>query len=62
MPNQYSITLSDESAGILKRLNEQGWKTSHAIDAAIMMTAYDGWDMLELPTMVKVIRNRVGLN
>jgi len=59
MPNQYSITLSDESAGILKRLNENGWKTSHAIDAAILMTAYDGWELLTSDAMRKTIRNKV---
>jgi hypothetical protein len=61
MPNQYSITLSDESAGILKRLNENGWKTSHAIDAAILMTAYDGWEMAISDAMRKAIRQQVGL-
>ena len=35
MANQYSITLSDESARILKQLKESGYKTSQAIDEAV---------------------------
>ncbi len=35
MANQYSITLSDESATILKSLKESGYKTSQVIDEAI---------------------------
>jgi|TARA_Y100000289_G_C3929461_1_gene155510 hypothetical protein len=35
MANQYSITVSDESATILKRLKESGYKTSQVIDEAI---------------------------
>lgn len=35
MANQYSITLSDESARILRNLKETGIKTSQAIDEAI---------------------------
>jgi len=35
MGNQYSITLSDESARIIEILQESGYKTSHAIDEAI---------------------------
>jgi hypothetical protein len=35
MANQYSITLSDESARILKGLKESGYKTSQVIDEAI---------------------------
>jgi len=35
MANQYSITVSDESAMILKGLKESGYKASQAIDEAI---------------------------
>ena len=35
MANQYSITVSDESDRILKRLKEHRIKTSQAIDEAI---------------------------
>ena len=35
MANQYSITLSDESARILKSMKENGYKTSQVIDEAI---------------------------
>jgi len=35
MANQYSITLSDESATILRQLKECGYKTSQVIDEAI---------------------------
>ncbi len=35
MANQYSITVSDESATILKGLKESGYKTSQVIDEAI---------------------------
>ena len=35
MANQYSITVSDESAMILKQLKESGYKTSQVIDEAI---------------------------
>ena len=35
MANQYSITVSDESAMILKTMKDNGYKTSQAIDEAI---------------------------
>ncbi len=35
MANQYSITVSDESAMILKSMKESGYKASQAIDEAI---------------------------
>ena len=35
MANQYSITVSDESNTILKRLKASGYKTSQVIDEAI---------------------------
>lgn len=35
IPNQYSITVSDESAKILKSLKDSGYKVSQAIDEAI---------------------------
>lgn len=35
MANQYSITVSDESDRILKKLKESGYKTSQVIDEAI---------------------------
>ena len=35
MANQYSITVSDESNEILKRMKDSGYKTSQAIDEAI---------------------------
>ena len=35
MANQYSITVSDESATILKGLKDSGYKTSQVIDEAI---------------------------
>lgn len=62
MANHYSVTLSDESATILKELKEQGgWKISHAIDVAILMTAYDGWDMVRSDGMRKAVRRFVKL-
>jgi len=50
MANQYSITLSDESAMILKNLKETGVKTSQAIDEAIKT--------LQMPALARLVANR----
>lgn len=50
MANQYSITLSDESAMILKGLKETGVKTSQAIDEAIKT--------LQQPALARLVANR----
>ncbi len=50
MANQYSITLSDESATILKTLKEGGYKTSQVIDEAIKT--------LRSPALARLVANR----
>lgn len=50
MANQYSITLSDESATILKILKEGGYKTSQVIDEAIKT--------LRSPALARLVANR----
>lgn len=35
MPNQYSITVSEETDNILKELKKSGYKVSQVIDAAV---------------------------
>ena len=35
MPNQYSITVSEETDNILKELKNSGYKVSQVIDAAV---------------------------
>ncbi len=35
MPNQYSITVSDETDTLLKELKKSGYKVSQVIDAGI---------------------------
>ena len=62
MANHYSVTLSDESATILKGLKENGWKISHAVDVAILMTAYDGWEMIVSEGTKKAIKRTVGID
>ena len=50
MANQYSITLSDESAMILKGLKDTGVKVSQAIDEAIKT--------LQQPALARLVANR----
>jgi len=50
MANQYSITVSDESAKILKSLKDSGYKVSQAIDEAIKT--------LQQPALARLIANR----
>lgn len=35
MPNQYSITVSDETDALLKELKKRGYKVSQVIDAGM---------------------------
>lgn len=47
MPNQYSITVSDDSHEILKELKRGGYKVSQVIDVAIKTLRYDALVRLE---------------
>jgi hypothetical protein len=41
MGNQYSITVSDETARILENAKDQGLKVSQIIDAAVKTLGFD---------------------
>ena len=54
MANQYSITLSDESARILKDLKEQQYKVSQLIDVAVKTLGRDA--LMRLISHERILR------
>lgn len=54
MANQYSITLSDESARILKDLKERQYKVSQLIDVAVKTLGRDA--LMRLISHERILR------
>lgn len=57
MANQYSITLSDESAMILKDLKVQQYKVSQLVDVAIKTLGREA--LMRLITHERILQRRV---
>ena len=54
MANQYSITLSDESARVLKHLKERNYKVSRVIDVALKTLGPDA--LMRLDTNERILK------
>lgn len=57
MANQYSITLSDESAMILKDLKVQQYKVSQLVDVAVKTLGREA--LMRLITHERILQRRV---